>query len=88
MTQSKRTGKWGTPREHRKEALKVLGRIGRTTLPSLFLMSDIIRVGAARKRAQEYTQKKDPSFSDTMSMMYPHVLGLPRKKHGLNFGDL
>ena len=88
MTQSKRTGKWGTPREHRKEALKVLGRKGRTTLPSLFLMSDIIRVGAARKRAQEYTQKKDPSFSDTMSMMYPHVLGLPRKKHGLNFGDL
>ena len=87
MTQSKRTGKWGTPREHRKEALKILGRKGRTTLPSLFLMSDVIRVGAARKRAQEFTQKKDPSFFDTMKMMFP-IMGKPKKKHGLNFGDL
>ena len=87
MTQSKRTGKWGTPREHRKEALKIIGRKGRTTLPSLFLMSDVIRVGAARKRAQEFTQKKDPSFFDTMKMMFP-IMGKPKKKHGLNFGDL
>ena len=87
VTQSKRTGKWGTPREHRKEALKIIGRKGRTTLPSLFLMSDVIRVGAARKRAQEFTQKKDPSFFDTMKMMFP-IMGKPKKKHGLNFGDL
>jgi len=88
MTQSKRTGAWGTPREHRKETLKILGRKGRTTLPSLFLISDVVRVSAARKRAQEYTQKKDPSFYDTMKMMFPIMGMLPKKKHGLNFGDL
>lgn len=86
MTQSKRTGRWGTPSEHRKEALKILGSKGKTTLPGVFLMSDIIRVGAARKKAQEFTQKKDPSFFDTMKMMFP-IMGKPRKKFGLNPGD-
>ena len=52
------------------------------------LFSSVLGIARARKEAKQYTQKKDPSFSDTMSMMYPHVLGLPRKKHGLNFGDL
>jgi hypothetical protein len=41
---------------------------------------------AARKRAKEYTGKEDPSFMDTMKMMYP-VLGKPKKKFGLNPGD-
>ena len=87
MTKSKVSGKWGTPREHRKSALKLLGRKGKTTLPGVFIMSDVIRVGAARKRAKEFTQKKDPSFFDTMKMMFP-IMGMPKKKHGLNYGDL
>ena len=87
MTKSKVSGKWGTPSEHRKSALKILGNKGKSTLPKAFIMSDIIRLGAARKRAQEYTQKKDPSFFDTMKMMFP-IMGMPKKKHGLNYGDL
>jgi hypothetical protein len=55
---------------------------------ALNIFSTGVGIARARKEAKQYTQKKDPSFSDTMSMMYPHVLGLPRKKHGLNFGDL
>ena len=86
MTKSKVSGKWGTPSEHRKSALKILGNKGKSTLPKAFIMSDIIRLGAARKKAKEYTQKEDPSFFDTMKMMFP-IMGMPKKKHGLNFGD-
>ena len=87
MTKSKVSGKWGTPSEHRKSALKILGNKGKSTLPKAFIMSDIIRLGAARKKAKEYTQKEDPSFFDTMKMMFP-IMGMPKKKHGLNYGDL
>ena len=92
MTKSKVTGKWGTPSEHRKNALKKLSRGASGKLPATLgvfsLFSSVLGVAKAREDAKKYTEKKDPSFSDTMSMMYPHVLGLPRKKHGLNFGDL
>jgi len=50
------------------------------------LFSDVVRVGSARKKAKDYTQKKDPSFMDSMKMIYP-FMGKPKKKFGLNPGD-
>jgi len=53
---------------------------------ALSLFSDVVRVGAARKKAKQYTQKKYPSVMDTMKMIYP-FMGKPKKKFGLNPGD-
>ena len=62
--------------------------IGKGNFPfALSIFSTVTGVARARKKAKQYTQKKDPSFFDTMTMMYPSVFGKPRKKHGLNPGD-
>jgi len=55
-------------------------------LGAFSLFSSLLTPISARKRAKVYTGKKDPSFFDTMKMMYP-VLGKPKKKFGLNPGD-
>ena len=58
------------------------GKFGGT----LGILPSLLGAGAARERAKKYTRKDDPSFMDTMQMMFP-ALGKPRKKHGLNPGD-
>lgn len=87
MTQSKRTGKWGTPSEHRKEALKILGRKLSRTLGPLSIVPMITGAIRAHKEAQEYTGEQNPNFSTTMKMMYPHLMGLPRKKGERHWSD-
>ena len=56
-------------------------------LGAFSLFSTILAPIKARKEAKKFTGKKDPSFMDSMKMIYP-FLGKPRKKHGLNYGDL
>ena len=51
------------------------------------ILSTTTGVLRARKEAKEYTGKKEPSFFDTMKMMYPALMGKPKKKFGLNPGD-
>ena len=62
--------------------------VGKGNFPfALSTISTLTGVARARKEAKQYTQKKDPSFFDTMKMMNPSVFGKPRKKFGLNPGD-
>ena len=51
------------------------------------ILSTTTGVLRARKEAKQYTGKKEPSFFDTMKMMYPALMGKPKKKFGLNPGD-
>ena len=62
--------------------------VGKGNFPfALSTISTVTGVARARKEAKQYTQKKDPSFFDTMKMMNPSFFGKPRKKFGLNPGD-
>ena len=62
--------------------------VGKGNFPfALSTISTVTGVAKARKEAKKYTQKKDPSFFDTMKMMNPAIFGKPRKKFGLNPGD-
>jgi hypothetical protein len=62
--------------------------VGKGNFPfALSTISTLTGVARARKEAKQYTQKKDPSFFDTMKMMNPSVFGKPKKKFGLNPGD-
>ena len=80
-------GPYGGKAKHGKMKLRPTSKGVNFTLGAFGLFSSILTPIRARKEAKEYTGKKDPSFMDSMKMIYP-ILGKPRKKHGLNYGDL
>ena len=51
------------------------------------ILSSILAPIVARKKAKEYTGKKDPSVMDAFKMTYPKILGLPRKKGQTHWSD-
>ena len=50
-------------------------------------LSSITGILAARKQAQEWTGEKEPGLIKSLQMMYPQVLGLPKKKGVKYFDD-
>ena len=79
-------GAYGGKAKHGKMKLRPTSKGVNFTLGSFGLFSTILTPIRARKEAKEYTGKKDPSFMDSMKMIYP-FMGKPRKKFGLNPGD-
>ena len=51
------------------------------------IFSSMLSPAVGRIKAKEYTKKKDPSVMDTFKMMFP-IMGKPKKKFGLNPGDV
>ena len=82
----KPTGTANVEDKHKK--LKFTGKGIKFTrgLGAFSLGSTILAPIRGRKEAKEYTGKKDPSFMDSMKMIYP-FMGKPKKKFGLNPGD-
>ena len=84
---NKPTGTANVEDKHKK--LKFTGKGIKFTrgLGAFSLGSTVLTPIRGREEAKKFTGKKDPSFMDSMKMIYP-FLGKPRKKHGLNYGDL
>ncbi len=84
MTQSKRTGTWGTPQQHRKEALKLLkNKTGKNVTKSLGPLSIISMISGVLKSRNELKKAgvKDPSTLETLSQMYIPKSGFQIKQY-------
>jgi hypothetical protein len=84
MTQSKRTGTWGTAQQHRKEALKLLkNKAGKNVTKSLGPLSIISMISGVLKSRNELKKAgvKDPSTLETLSQMYIPKSGFQIKQY-------
>ena len=84
MTQSKRTGTWGTAQQHRKEALKLLkNKTGKNVTKSLGPLSIISMITGVLRSRNELKKAgvKDPSTLETLSQMYIPKSGFQIKQY-------
>ena len=84
MTQSKRTGTWGTAQQHRKEALKLLkNKAGKNVTKSLGPLSIISMISGVLRSRNELKKAgvKDPSTLETLSQMYIPKSGFQIKQY-------
>ncbi len=84
MTQSKRTGAWGTPRQHRREALKLIkSKAGKNVTKGLGPLSIVPMItGVLRSRSElKKAGIKDPSTLETLSQLYIPKTGFQIKQY-------
>ena len=84
MTKSKRTGAWGTPRQHRREALKLVkSKAGKNVTKGLGPLSIVSMItGVLRSRSElKKAGIKDPSTLETLSQLYIPKSGFQIKQY-------